>query len=329
MGRMTSPLYDERIRQIPVGSPLLGGAREDYVGFSAEDASATQIYKRRLEEIERDFGPKLQVSKDPTGGQGVRFGMHPAFREQISSLRGKLINVGERFVGFDKTMEELALMRKNAEYSRVDAMNEDLMKLERAINTEIRRRVDYSRTLQIVTENYANEMLDRLQKRLVKQMEHTIGALDSLSARCLTLERGILQFKGDLPSKLVVETTAIMRKVEDCKQQMKVWQKEIRADCSMEVMVGELEYKLDAQMETFYSHLDTEIEELHQGVKELAIRNVKDEKEFQNFVKDELSMVRKGVKLEEQARQRTDDEIVSAIHVYSNALQNGLRIANK
>ncbi len=62
-------------------------------------------------------------------------------------------------------------------------MIDDLTKLERALNTEVRRRVDYTRTLQIVTENYANEMLDKLQKKLMRQMEQIIAALDSLSAR--------------------------------------------------------------------------------------------------------------------------------------------------
>ena len=90
---------------------------------------------------------------------------------------------GERFVGFDKTMEELSHMRKASDLTKFDNLQEDVMKLDRALQTEVRRRVDYSRTLQIVTENYANEMLERLQKRLMKQMEGIIVALDSLSAR--------------------------------------------------------------------------------------------------------------------------------------------------
>lgn len=39
-------------------------------------------------------------------------------------------------------------------------------------------------------------------------------------------------------------------------------------------------------------------------------------------------MVARGMQLEEKARKKTDDEITSAIEVYSNSLYNGLRIAN-
>ncbi len=125
-----------------------------------------EMYKKKLSEIEKALAPEAgsggtsaagnetanggllrgNASTDPAG---VRFGMHPAFREQISSLRGKLIHVGERFVGFDKTMEELSMIRKSAEDNRIQAFEDDLAKLERALNTEIRRRVDYSRTLQV------------------------------------------------------------------------------------------------------------------------------------------------------------------------------------
>ncbi len=42
----------------------------------------------------------------------------------------------------------------------------------------------------------------------------------------------------------------------------------------------------------------------------------------------ELKMVGRGVQLEEKSRKKTDDEIVSAINVYTNAQQNGLRAAN-
>ncbi len=171
-------------------------------------------------------------------------------------------------------------------------------------------------------------MLDRLQKRLMKQMEMIIGALDSLSARCLTLERGVLQFKGELPSKLVVETTALMRRVSECKRDLNALNQELKGDGSIERKLADLEYKIDHSMEGMYVSLDNEVQDLHAGTKDLAERNVRDESDFQEFVMGELKMVGRGVQLEEKARKKTDDEIVSAINVYSSALQNGLRSAN-
>eukprot|EP00392_Amoebophrya_sp_AT5.2_P013652 g13781.t1 len=252
--------------------------------------------------------------------------------EVISNLRGKLIHVGERFVGFDKSMEELAHMRKVAEEARIQSLADDMTKLERALNTEVRRRVDYTRTLQIVTENYANEMLDKLQKKMMRQMEQIIAAFDSLSARCLTLERGMMQFRGELPSKLMVEMDAMMRRTVECKKELALVAESLNGDrsstSSVQKQVGELEYAIDHNMERFFSDADLAGREMSGEIKNLATRNIKDEEAFQRFVLEELKMVRKGVSLEEKARKKTDDEIVAAINVYTNALQNGLRAAN-
>ena len=62
-------------------------------------------------------------------------------------------------------------------------------------------------------------------------------------------------------------------------------------------------------------------------VKTLSERNIRDEQDFQDFVSDELKLVTKGLNLEKKARQKTDDEIVAAIHVYTSALQKGLKTA--
>merc|ERR1712194_242648 len=169
-------------------------------------------------------------------------------------------------------------------------MIDDLNKLERALNTEVRRRVDYSRTLQIITENYANEMLDRLQKKLMKKLEQITVALESLAARCLTLERGILQFKGELPSKLLIDTTTIMKRVTDCKRILESLRSDTmsqKGDESAIRNLADIEYKLDAKMESMYGSLETEIQEMHGEVKHLSDRNIKDEQEFQEFVMEE------------------------------------------
>ena len=43
---------------------------------------------------------------------------------QAPTLRGKLIHVGERFIGFDKTMEELVTLRKTAGEQKLQALQE-------------------------------------------------------------------------------------------------------------------------------------------------------------------------------------------------------------
>lgn len=70
------------------------------------------------------------------------------------------------------------------------------------------------------------------------------------------------------------------------------------------------------------------MKELSEYIKGVAKRDVSDEAEFQNFVLEELSVINKGIQLEKRAREKTDEEVVSAVNIYTNALQSGLRSAN-
>ena len=46
-----------------------------------------------------------------------------------------------------------------------------MVAVEKTLNQEIKRRVDANKTLQQISEQMANEMLDRLQLRIVKYIE--------------------------------------------------------------------------------------------------------------------------------------------------------------
>merc|ERR1719324_846372 len=86
-------------------------------------------------------------------------------------LRTKLVDVGQRFIGFDKVIEEDTVKRRQQEIKKLAAAQEGLMKLERALNTEIKRRVDANRQVQCLTEQLANDMLQRLQSNILVRIE--------------------------------------------------------------------------------------------------------------------------------------------------------------
>merc|ERR1719231_1423181 len=79
-------------------------------------------------------------------------------------------------------------------------LEEEMMRLEQALNAEIKRRIEANKTVQQMTEELANAMLESLQSRVLSKFEKLALALESLHTRCTTLERGIQQFRGELPS---------------------------------------------------------------------------------------------------------------------------------
>merc|ERR1711972_1077947 len=96
------------------------------------------------------------------------------------------------------------------------------MKLEKAMNSEIRRRVDANQQVQSLTESLANDMLERLQSSIIVRIEKLASSIESLTLRCTALEKGIAQFRGELPSKLQVDTAALVKEISELRRHMEL-----------------------------------------------------------------------------------------------------------
>jgi len=171
-------------------------------------------------ELSHPFG--VAESGSPQQAPGIGFNAHLMFNSarghkddsKSDKLRSKLVDVGQRFIGFDKVVEEDTICRKDVENKRIEDARSGLVKLEKALNVEIKRRVEANKTVQEMTETLANGMLDRLQSKILARIEKLTVSLDSLTTRCGALESGISSFKGELPTKLSVDTAALIKEID-------------------------------------------------------------------------------------------------------------------
>merc|ERR1719247_3392038 len=91
-----------------------------------------------------DLAPLPSARSNPASGSYLTFSSTTRGQDDKAGerLRSKLLEVGQRFVGFDKVVEEDTVQRKATERQRLQAVQEGLLKLEQAMNFEISRRVD-------------------------------------------------------------------------------------------------------------------------------------------------------------------------------------------
>ncbi|CAE8588971.1 unnamed protein product, partial [Polarella glacialis] len=172
--------------------------------------------------------PRESVSAGQSGGAGFQhltfdssqqLGEKSAERER---LRNKLVDVGQRFVGFDKVIEDDSVRRRLQEVKKFQAAQEGMARLEKALNTEIRKRVDTNKQVQALTEQLANDMLERLQKSLLVKIEKIGCSTEDLTRRCAVLEKGIATFRGSLPTKLQVDTAALVKEISELRRIMEL-----------------------------------------------------------------------------------------------------------
>lgn len=251
-------------------------------------------------------------------------------------LRNKLVDVGQRFIGFDKAVEEDTVKRKSNEVQRLKEAQEGVAKVEKAMNCEIKRRVESNKQVQGLTEHLANDMLEKLQANIMVRVEKLAISIESLTLRCTALEKAIGQFKGELPSKLQVDTACLVKEISGLRKQAEVdRQTRIERDTAMLRRLAEMDSheaamleKSSAEQLRLYQRTKNEIDSLaRQAEMDKADSDSRTDK-FRTFILEEIAGMKNTLAVTQQARAQTDDEIVQAMTQYTHALQKGLSAAN-
>merc|ERR1712050_710815 len=96
----------------------------------------------------------------------------------------------------------------------------------------------------------ANDMLERLQSNILVRIEKLASSIESLTMRCTALEKGISQFRGELPSKLQVDTAALVKEISELRRHMEADRKSrIERDTGLLRRLAEMETHVCSQFD--------------------------------------------------------------------------------
>jgi hypothetical protein len=237
-------------------------------------------------------------------------------------LRGQLLQLGERFIGFDKLVEAETRKAKRAEAERTEILVSRINELEKSVHGEIRSRAETNKQFQADIESFSNTVFEKMQNRVGKRLERIIGELDMMETRCATLERGQQQFRGEVPSKLQVDTAALIKEMNELRTRLdgdvKIWR--AREDAVMRKI--DLTFKnIMVELEKF-ENVETDI--LNKAKADLSKLGTNNQTKQKTII-DEISQIRQSVQLEEENRKFADSEILNAVNSYTGVLQKGLR----
>eukprot|EP00931_Biecheleriopsis_adriatica_P004273 TRINITY_DN105972_c0_g1_i1.p1 TRINITY_DN105972_c0_g1~~TRINITY_DN105972_c0_g1_i1.p1 ORF type:complete len:317 (-),score=85.59 TRINITY_DN105972_c0_g1_i1:91-993(-) len=274
-------------------------------------------------------GPSTGGFQHLTFDSSVGLGGKSAERER---LRNKLVDVGQRFVGFDKVIEDDCLKRRTQEVKKFQAVHEGTAKLEKAMNLEIRKRVDTNKQIQEMTERMANEMLERIQEKILTRIEKLSSSIEMLMQRAAVLEKGIATFRGQLPSKLQVDTAALVKEINELRKAMDLDRRQ-RVDQDTELLrrLADMESSEAVQFNEGSRQLGEAYAQFKDQINHLArSEEVSDNKTegFKAFILEEIAGMKNMLASLSQSRENTDDEIVLAMNQYTSALGKALQAAN-
>lgn len=243
-------------------------------------------------------------------------------------LRSQLLNLGERFIGFDKLVETESLRAKKLDEERNQLIFSRIEEVEKLIFLEIKNRTEMNKEFQSQIELFCNTVIEKMTSRIARRVEKILSEIEMIETRLTTLERGQQQFRGELPSKLQVDTAALVKEMNDAKARLQedvgMWRAREEA----------LVRKIEVTMKNVFLSVDkyTNVEEelvrkIRADMEKLA---TKKSNKNEHVIKS-ISEIRQSVQLEEENRKFSDEEIMNAINNYTVVLQRGLQqvIANK
>lgn len=245
-------------------------------------------------------------------------------------LRKKLLTLGSSFAVLDKQVEADAKRRREHEEKRSQELREMLSKLEHEVLNETQDREAESLMLRQALENRIHEMVDRIQSRMFERFSQLSKSIEALTDRLATMERGIKQFKGELPSKLQVDTAALKNMITDLFAEFRAEQQRAADEAAaLFRRIEEGALAVDAKMQKELAQLERRGEALQELIDQFS--SVQEDSEAQGrkvVLEAQFASLREALFLEVQHREQADDKVVQAINEYTSTLHRSLTRAN-
>merc|ERR1719446_1556984 len=97
--------------------------------------------------------------------------------------------VSDKFSGFERQMDMETRARKETDETLVNNLRDNIARLEKTLNSEIKRRVEANKALQGMFEAQMATVQDKLEAGLMERLDQLQGAVDSLNDRVDSVEK--------------------------------------------------------------------------------------------------------------------------------------------
>merc|ERR1719409_1243505 len=108
---------------------------------------------------------------------------------QSGDPRTKLAALNDSFYGFERQLQQDVKAKKDIEDTQINAIRDHIARLEKTLNSEIKRRVEANKALQAMFDSQMATVQDKLEAIFVERFEQLHTAVDSLNTRMSVVEK--------------------------------------------------------------------------------------------------------------------------------------------
>jgi len=234
----------------------------------------------------------------------------------------------DRFEKFERQMQMETNIRKDAEDNEIIRVRVNINRLTHTLNEEVKRRGDAHRALQGMFDAQMATVQDKLEAGLVERLEALHEAVESLNDRVDGVETDFSHARERYIKDIEDKSTMVSNDVSTLQL---AFQSERQDRKERETLiVAQLRDLEERTAERFSHDLMTLEQQQHELGVELEVAMHEDnDKRFQDHILQEMAALKTGLVVESQTREQADDNIVSALNHYMQAIQEALRAASQ
>jgi len=248
----------------------------------------------------------------------------------LSEARVKLASVSQNFSGFEKQMDMQTRLRRDTDENNINSLKDNMARLEKTLNAEIKRRVEANKALQGMFEAQMATVQDKLEATLLDRLDRLNLSVGSLNDRVDSVQKDFSQAREQYIRDIEDKSAMVAKDASS----LQAFFKAERTDRKQRetLIIGKLK-DLDSRtldrLESEHNVFGQKYEQLHEALDMVVKREVDGDKQFQDYVLQEMAALKNGLVLETQMREKADDDIVHALNHYTKGIQDSLRVVNK
>lgn len=239
--------------------------------------------------------------------------------------RGRLSELSQRFVSFERQVEADARARRVTEEATLEAVALGVDRLEQSVAEECGKREVCHRQLQANLDERLTAVQRRIESSFLEQFDHVYSLVDALNDRMASVEQSFSQASSKYVREMKDESAAVDTELSELSQAFRadVAARKEREE-NIAASLEELERRAAAKLERDEQLAGRKFAQLLRDAQESVRGRDEMQQRFQERAEVEIATVKKLLAESIKARVQADDDIVAALDHYTKELQRAV-----
>jgi len=246
------------------------------------------------------------------------------------STSGRLNALADDFNNFYGDLEEETKIRKQAEEKRVSRLELELGKIERVIRTETKRRIEASKSLQVMFEVQLEKLQVEFKESLRESYEPLQAQIDGLVARVEQIESTLVEESRDREIHIQKANKEVLDTFNEHSKQFEI-EKVTRLQREAQTLkrVGDEVFRVQQKVSAERTAREAAIVLMKDDFYAALKARDKADEVFKLEMLRKMAAVERDLDVETKNRMVSEEQLVAALNDYTQALQDGLKIVHR